>query len=371
MDVSSEMTLRLFSDGEKNALVRAVAPDAAAHRMAVPAMPDQRLPGLGFEKFRDEHRRHIAQAILALRVGKVITVAARAQLIRDLVNDECRVRLRCEHRVSVIEDLALFRLFEDAERNARDDIVAVRQTFFRQHIGELHAVLIVDADAQIVRELPAEMFAKFRINFKEQQVGIRMHPLRDLARVAAFAGTEFRDNTRSAVIHFVGHFADERLGTRHNRGHPPGASEESFQEKCAHVGSGRGKLARTLLLERCMASVLQRNGDSPFHRRSAFENARDRKSCHARGHVLFSASQIANAAVAQLDRASDYESEGLRFDSSRLHHLETQGFQGDIGCEKSGAFRGTSSNERAKDFPNLRKAPREQERRVSRGCGHH
>ena len=44
------------------------------------------------------------------------------------------------------------------------------------------------------------------------------------------------------------------------------------------------------------------------------------KSCHAPRHVLFSASQIGNAAVAQLDRASDYESEGLRFDSSRLHH---------------------------------------------------
>ena len=44
------------------------------------------------------------------------------------------------------------------------------------------------------------------------------------------------------------------------------------------------------------------------------------KSCHAPRHVLFSPSQIGNAAVAQLDRASDYESEGLRFDSSRLHH---------------------------------------------------
>ena len=30
--------------------------------------------------------------------------------------------------------------------------------------------------------------------------------------------------------------------------------------------------------------------------------------------------QSGNAAVAQLDRASDYESEGLRFDSSRLRH---------------------------------------------------
>ncbi len=37
------------------------------------------------------------------------------------------------------------------------------------------------------------------------------------------------------------------------------------------------------------------------------------KSCHAPRHVLFSPSQIGNAAVAQLDRASDYELSFLMF----------------------------------------------------------
>ena len=38
----------------------------------------------------------------------------------------------------------------------------------------------------------------------------------------------------------------------------------------------------------------------------------DNKSCFER---------IKNAPVAQLDRASDYESEGYRFDSCRAHHI--------------------------------------------------
>ena len=42
------------------------------------------------------------------------------------------------------------------------------------------------------------------IELEQQQPRLRMHPARDLARVAALAGAVFRDHARHAVIHLVG-----------------------------------------------------------------------------------------------------------------------------------------------------------------------
>ena len=180
-------------------------------------MSVQRLLRVRLEKLRDEHRRDIPQAPLALGAREMVAVAAGAQLVCDLVDDERRVRLGREHRVGVVEDLALFRLVQNAERDAGHDIVAMREALFREHLGELHAVVVVDADARVVCELFAEVVAEFGINLEEHQVRIRAHPLRDFAGVAALAGAEFRDNARAAVIHLVGHLANERFGTRHDR----------------------------------------------------------------------------------------------------------------------------------------------------------
>ena len=63
-----------------------------------------------FVKFRDEHRGEVGEAVLALGFLKVVAVPARAQLVGDLVDDECGVRFGGEDGVGVLEYLALFPL---------------------------------------------------------------------------------------------------------------------------------------------------------------------------------------------------------------------------------------------------------------------
>src|SRR5882724_7184100 len=98
-------------------LVRAVSAVAAAHRMSVLAVPVQRLVGPGLEKLRDERRRHITQAVLALRAGEMIAVAAGSEFIGYLIDDERGMGRRREELVSPMEDLPLLRLVENAERD--------------------------------------------------------------------------------------------------------------------------------------------------------------------------------------------------------------------------------------------------------------
>ena len=59
-------------------------------------------------EFRDEHRRQILETVFAFRAREVIAVPALAKLIGDLVNDECRVRLGCEHLKRISQEVALF-----------------------------------------------------------------------------------------------------------------------------------------------------------------------------------------------------------------------------------------------------------------------
>ena len=71
-----------------SALARPVAHDPAADRMTVHAVPVQRLFHRRLEEFRDEHRRDIAQAILAFGARKMIAVAARVGRTRLIDNWE-------------------------------------------------------------------------------------------------------------------------------------------------------------------------------------------------------------------------------------------------------------------------------------------
>src|SRR5688572_17007788 len=79
-----------------------------------------------FIEFRHEHWWEIDQAILTLRVGEVIAVPIRPQLVRHLVDDEGGMWLRTQRSVGIREDLPLFILLENAERYPRHYVVAMR-----------------------------------------------------------------------------------------------------------------------------------------------------------------------------------------------------------------------------------------------------
>jgi hypothetical protein len=181
-----------------------------------------------FIELRDEHRGEIDQAILALRVGEMIAMPIGPKLVRDLVNDEGGVGFRSEHRVGVVQDLALLVLLQNAERDARDHVIAMRQTGVRQDVWEGGAVCVVHGDSPVIGELGLQMRAQFAIQLKEEQLGIGVHPADNLAGVAAFPGPILGDDPRHGVVHFPRDPPNQGARTRDDGRNLKGVAEETL-----------------------------------------------------------------------------------------------------------------------------------------------
>jgi hypothetical protein len=181
-----------------------------------------------FIELRDEHRREINQAILALGVGEMIAMPVGPELVCDLVNDEGGMGFGPEHRVGVVQDLPLFVLFQDAERDARDHVVAMRQTGVRQDVWEGGAIGVVHGDSPVIGELRLQVRAQLAIEFKEEQLGIRVHAADDLAGVTAFPRAVLGNDPRHRVIHFPRDPPNQRARTRDDGRNLKGIAEETL-----------------------------------------------------------------------------------------------------------------------------------------------
>ena len=131
------------------------------------------------------------------------------ELIRHLIDDERRAGMRRERVEGVLQELPLFCGFEDAERNAGNDIVAVFDAAFGQLGGELRRVLMEHGHPRVATELLLKMLRQFRVEFKKEQARVGVHPVDDLASVATLSGAKFGDHPRSTEVHSAGYLSDQ------------------------------------------------------------------------------------------------------------------------------------------------------------------
>src|SRR5207302_10590047 len=75
----------------------------------------------GFAENGDEHRRNVLQKIFGRGAGKICGVLA--QLVCYLINNESATGR--EGLVCLLKQVAFFFLLQNAERNSRDDVIAL------------------------------------------------------------------------------------------------------------------------------------------------------------------------------------------------------------------------------------------------------
>src|SRR5215211_30817 len=188
------------------------------------------LCGRHFVKYRDKHWRDILQKIfrfIALENGGVLP-----QLIGDLVNDELAVRF--ERIVRLSQQRTLLLDLENAERNARQNVIARSEFAAFQLVRQRSRIAMNHVHASIACKLPFQCFCQRRVEFKQEQMRIRRHPSRDLTRVHAFARTVLRYHPRLREIHFAGDTFHHRLRTGYNRCDLERTLEKTLEKKCAH-----------------------------------------------------------------------------------------------------------------------------------------
>src|SRR5262245_57370697 len=165
-----------------------------------------------FMKYRDKHWRDILQKIfrfVALENGGVLP-----QLIGDLVNDKPAVRLKRIVRLS--EQCPLLLDLENAERNARENVIARIKSAALQFVWQRGRVTMDHVYATISCKLSFKCSRQRRIELKQKQMRFRSHSSRDLARVYAFTRAVLSDHARLREIHFAGHTFHHRLGAGNN-----------------------------------------------------------------------------------------------------------------------------------------------------------
>ena len=192
--------------------------------------PRMAIPRLRLLKNRDEHRRNILQTIL--RFGAIEKGGVLPEFVRHLVNDEGAARP--ERVVRILEQSAFLLDLENAEGDAGENVIALRDAAARELLGETGGVAIDDVDARIIGELPLEVARKGGIEFEEEQLRIGIHPRGQLARMDAFARTVLGDYARLAEIHLARHPLHKRLGAGDDGGDLKRLLQKPFEKQCAH-----------------------------------------------------------------------------------------------------------------------------------------
>ena len=83
-------------------------------------------------------------------------------------------------------------------------------------------------------ELPGQVARKSGIKFKQKQLCVRPHPLRQLARMHPFARAVLGDHPRPLKIDFARYSLDQRLRAGHDRGNLQRPFQETLEKKNAH-----------------------------------------------------------------------------------------------------------------------------------------
>jgi len=159
--------------------------------------PRQRQPAL---KNSDEHWRDILQEVFRFRMLEKCGVLL--QFVGDLINDETAARR--ERIIRFSQERAFLVDLENAERNSGKDIVAASDAATFELVRQRSCITMDHMHARIARELPLKSARERRVELEQEQMRIRIHPARDLARVHAFTRAVLGDHTRLAKIHFAG-----------------------------------------------------------------------------------------------------------------------------------------------------------------------
>ena len=75
----------------------------------------------------------------------------------------------------------------------------------------MRGVIVDHMNAGVAAELALQIARKRRIDLEQQQLAVRSHPPRDLARMDSFAGTIFRNHTRAVEVNFLRDAFDQCL----------------------------------------------------------------------------------------------------------------------------------------------------------------
>jgi len=150
-------------------------------------------------KHRDKHWRDILQEIFRFPVLEQRGVLL--QFVSDLINDETaagRQRIICfpQERAFLVD-------LENAERDARQDIVAASNAAALELERQRSCIPMDHMDTRIGRELPLERTRKCCVKLEQEQMRIWIHSSRNLARVHAFTWPVLGDHAWLAKIHFA------------------------------------------------------------------------------------------------------------------------------------------------------------------------
>jgi len=188
------------------------------------------VPRLSLLKDCDEHRRNILQTILGFRT--VEKGGMLPEFISHLVNDEGATGT--EGVVCILEQSAFLFNLENAEWDAGENVIALRDTAEGQLLGETGCVAIDHVDARVVGELPFEITREGRVEFEEEQLRISIHPGRQFARVDAFAGTELSNGAPLTEIDLARDPLHERFGAGDDGSDLKRFLQKPLEKQCAH-----------------------------------------------------------------------------------------------------------------------------------------
>lgn len=154
---------------------------------------------------------------------------------RNLVDQKSGMFRRAEGFQSPLEHFALQLGGDEAEGDAGNNVVAVREPEICENRKNIGGASMDDGDDGVVFELLSQTFNKFRIEFDEDQSRFWAHSRKDFATVAALAWAVFDDDSGLGKVHFVGNTPRECLGTWHHVCDLARVLKKPLEKKGVHI----------------------------------------------------------------------------------------------------------------------------------------
>src|SRR5205085_7356860 len=123
---------------------------------------------------------------------------------------------------------------KNTEGNSGNDVIALGDTSPAQLATNGGRVRIDYVNPAVICELSFQIAGKRRIKFKQKQLRIRPHSLRQLSGVSAFARPIFGDDLSALEINFVCYSLDQHFRARHNRSNLERPFQKLFEKQNAH-----------------------------------------------------------------------------------------------------------------------------------------
>src|SRR5215471_3851302 len=178
----------------------------------------------------DEHRRNILQEIF--RLGVLEKGGVLFQFVCHLINDETaagRERIMCflQKRAFLID-------LENTKRDAGKNVIAFGNAAALQFAGQRGRIAMDHVQTWIAGKLPFKVACERRIELEQEQMRIRAHSSRDLARMHAFTWTVLRDHAGLAEIHFAGDAFHQRFRAGDDRRNLKWPLQEALEKQHTH-----------------------------------------------------------------------------------------------------------------------------------------